>query len=1443
MPIAKNTKISSDFNRITISLASPEQILNRSNGEVLKPETINYRTYKPEKDGLFCERIFGPVKDYECHCGKYKRIRYKGIICDRCGVEVTEKKVRRERMGHIQLVVPVAHIWYFRTLPSKIGYLLGLTSKKLDQIIYYERYVVINPGVMEKEGIQRMDFLTEEEYLNILETLSKENQMLPDDDPEKFVARMGAEALEDLLSNIDLDELSYTLRQKAASETSQQRKNDALKRLKVVEAFRSANRRIQNNPEWMVVRIVPVIPPELRPLVPLEGGRFATSDLNDLYRRVIIRNNRLKRLIEIKAPEVILRNEKRMLQEAVDSLFDNTRKVNAVRSDSNRALKSLSDMLKGKQGRFRQNLLGKRVDYSGRSVIVVGPTLNLYECGLPKSMAAELFKPFVIRKLIERGIVKTVKSAKKLVDRRDPVIWDILENVLKGHPILLNRAPTLHRLGIQAFMPKLVEGKAIRLHPLVCTGFNADFDGDQMAVHVPLSNEACLEAMMLMLAGHNILHPANGTPITLPTQDMVLGVYYLTKARPGQRGEGLLFGDKEEVEIAYNENVVAKHAKVKLRMPKLDEEGNQILNENGKVVTEYIDTTVGRVLFNKIVPEKAGFVNILLTKKSMRKVIAQIFLRTGLVATVKFLDDLKSLGFIEAFRGGLSFSLKEVIIPEEKDILISNAEGKIDEVMMNYNMGLITENERYNQVIDIWTHTNSKLTETLMTQLKDDRDGFNNIFMMFHSGARGSKEQIRQLGGMRGLMAKPQKSLKGSAGEIIENPILANFKEGLSVLEYFISTHGARKGLADTALKTADAGYLTRRLVDVAQDVIITEVDCGTLRGVSVTALKENEDVIQPLSDRILGRVALNDVFDPLTGELIVAAGEDFTETISKKIETDTTIEEVEIRSVLTCESKKGVCAKCYGRNLALGRLVEVGEAVGVIAAQSIGEPGTQLTLRTFHVGGTAQRIMASSQLLAKFAGKLELENVKFVEREEKGELKKIVISRAGKLKILDDKSRILFSNKVPYGSYLHTEDNVDVEKGQLLCNWDPYNSLIISEYDGKIKLEDVHEGLTFLEDIDEQTGHREKVIIDSRDKTINPTIIITDKEGNELRSYNLPVGAHLIVEDQEEVLAGQTMVKIPRSGGGTADITGGLPRVTELFEARNPSNPAVVSAIEGVVRLGGIKRGNREVFITSPDGSDERKYLISLNKHILVHDGDYVMSGEMLSDGAITPKDILSIKGPSAVQSYIVNEIQEVYRMQGVPINDKHIEVIVRQMMQKVEIVDAGDTIFLEKEVVNKISFQEENDWIFDKMVVDESGGSESLKPGQIVSQRKLRDENSNLRRKDQPLVSARKARPAVCKPVLMGITRASLGTKSWLSAASFQETTKVLSEAAISAKTDDLGGLKENVIVGHLIPAGTGLRKYQDIVVGDMEEYQARIEREKMHSDARSAAGAVAD
>ncbi len=1426
MSYKKDNKIKSNFTQITISLSSPEAILERSSGEVLKPETINYRTYKPERDGLFCERIFGPVKDYECHCGKYKRIRYKGIVCDRCGVEVTEKKVRRERMGHISLVVPVAHIWYFRSLPNKIGYLLGLPTKRLDLIIYYERYVVVQAGVKATDGINYLDFLTEEEYLDILDTLPKENQYLDDKDPNKFVAKMGADALEDLLSRLDLDQLSYTLRHAAATETSQQRKNEALKRLNVVEAFRQANENIPNRPEWMIIKIVPVIPPELRPLVPLEGGRFATSDLNDLYRRVIIRNNRLKRLIEIRAPEVILRNEKRMLQEAVDSLFDNSRKVNAVKTEGNRALKSLSDILKGKQGRFRQNLLGKRVDYSARSVIVVGPTLKLHECGLPKDMAAELFKPFIIRKMIERGVVKTVKSAKKIVDRKDPIVMDILENVLKGHPVLLNRAPTLHRLGIQAFQPKLVEGKAIQLHPLVCTAFNADFDGDQMAVHVPLGNAAILEAQVLMLASHNILNPANGTPITVPSQDMVLGLYYMTKGRktePGHiiKGEGSSFYSPEEVIIAYNEGQIDLHAWIKVKVN---------VRENGEIINRLLDTTVGRVLFNVVAPVETGFINELLTKKSLRDIIGDIVKETGMARAARFLDDIKELGFTMAFRGGLSFNLQDLTIPEVKLTLIAAAHKEVEEVSGNYNMGFITNNERYNQVIDIWTRTNSKVTDTLMKQLATDNQGFNSVYMMLDSGARGSKEQIRQLCGMRGLMAKPQKS--GSGGEIIENPILSNFKEGLNVLEYFISTHGARKGLADTALKTADAGYLTRRLHDVAQDMIISDVDCGTLRGIITSALKDNEDIVEPLYDRILGRHSVHDVYDPLNNELIVRAGAEFNEAIARRIE-ESAIEDVEIRSVLACEAKRGVCSTCYGRNLATGKTVQNGEAVGVIAAQSIGEPGTQLTLRTFHVGGTASNIAAESQIVAKFSGILEFENIRTVKyklpsnaSEENVALAingslDVVLGRSGEIRVIEPGTgKTIMTNNIPYGAFLYVNDGQKVEKGAKLCSWDPYNAVIISEFSGKVEFEAVEESITFREELDEQTGHREKVIIDSRDKTKNPSIRVLDKEGNTQRQYNIPVGAHIVVDNHLMAQTGEVLVKIPRSAGKTRDITGGLPRVTELFEARNPSNPAVVTEIDGFVTLGGVKRGNRECSIESRDG-DRKKYLVPLSKHILVQDNDFVKAGMPLSDGSITPSDILSIKGPAAVQEYLVNGIQEVYRLQGVKINDKHFEVIVHQMMQKVIIEDPGDTKFLEKDAVDKLDFMAENDFIYDKKVVTESGSSTTLKAGQIVSVRKLRDENSMLKRKDQQLVEARDAIPATSSPILQGITRASLGTKSFMSAASFQETTKVLNEAAINGKTDRLLGLKENVIVGHLIPSGTGLRRYERIIVGSQDEY----------------------
>jgi DNA-directed RNA polymerase subunit beta' len=1411
MSFRKNKKINNDFSKITISLASPESILESSHGEVTQPETINYRTYKPEMGGLFCERIFGPVKDWECHCGKYKRIRYKGIICDRCGVEVTEKKVRRERMGHIELVVPVAHIWYFRSLPNKIGYLLGLPTKKLDQIIYYERYVVIQPGIKEEDGINRLDFLTEEEYLDIVDKLPRENQLLDDYDPKKFLARMGADALEMLLSRLKLDELSYELRHQAATDTSQQRKAEALKRLKVVEAFRDANTRVENRPQWMTIKMVPVIPPELRPLVPLDGGRFATSDLNDLYRRVIIRNNRLKRLIDIKAPEVILRNEKRMLQEAVDSLFDNSRKVNAVRSDGNRALKSLSDMLKGKQGRFRQNLLGKRVDYSGRSVIVVGPELKLHECGLPKDMAAELFKPFIIRKLIERGIVKTVKSAKKIVDRKDPVVWDILENVLKGHPVLLNRAPTLHRLGIQAFQPKLIEGKAIQLHPLVCTAFNADFDGDQMAVHVPLGQEAIVEASVLMLSSHNILNPSNGAPITVPSQDMVLGLYYLTKGRKGEKGEGKTFYSAEEVIIAFNEGKISKHAIVKVRVKTKDK-------KTGEISLKLMETVAGRVIFNEVVPEEVGFVDELLTKKKLQTIIADVFKYAGQAKTAKFLDDIKEIGFQMAYKGGLSMGLGDVKVPVEKKKLVEDAQKEVDAVWNNYMMGLITDNERYNQVIDIWTRTNTMLTNTLMKQLEEDQQGFNSIYMMMHSGARGSREQIRQLGGMRGLMAKPQKNLAGSVGSIIENPILSNFKEGLDVLEYFISTHGARKGLADTALKTADAGYLTRRLVDVAQDLVITEEDCGTLRGLKVTALKDNEDIVEALSERIVGRVTVHDIYDPITEELICGANEEITDEIAKRVE-ETSIEEIEIRSVLTCETKVGGCAKCYGRNLATGKMVQAGEAVGVIAAQSIGEPGTQLTLRTFHVGGTASNIAVDANIKAKFSGVVEFEAIRTVDTTDKDGIKgKVVMGRTGEIRILDEQGRALISNNVPYGAYLQVKDGQKVEKGEQLCFWDPYNAVILSEFDGEIEFEAIIEGITFKEESDEQTGHREKVITETRDKTKNPAILVKGK--SEQKSYNIPVGAHLAVDTKEIIKAGQVLAKIPRTMGKSRDITGGLPRVTELFEARNPSNPAVVSEIDGVVTYGGIKRGNREIFIESRDGVQKR-YMVPLSKHILVQDNDFVKAGQPLSDGAITPSDILSIKGPTAVQEYLVNEIQEVYRLQGVKINDKHIEAIVSQMMQKVEILDSGDTTFLPGEYVDKFEFREENDRVLDKKVVMESGDSNKLKVGQIVTPRELRDENSSLKRKDQKAVEVRDALSAVSRPTLQGITQASLKTESWLSAASFQETTKVLSEAAIRGKADRLMGLKENVIVGHLIPAGTGQRRLNNLIVGSEEEY----------------------
>ena len=1410
MSISKDNKTNNGYSRISIGLASPEEILAQSSGEVLKPETINYRTYKPERDGLFCERIFGPVKDYECHCGKYKRIRYKGIVCDRCGVEVTEKKVRRERMGHISLVVPVVHIWYFRSLPSKIGYLLGIPSKKLEAIIYYERYVVINAGAAAEQGIERLATLSEKEYLDVLAALPKGNQALDDSDPNKFVAQMGAEAIYTLLKTVDLDSMSYALRHKASTETSQQRKSEALKCLNVIESFRASEGK--NKPEWMVLNVIPVIPPELRPLVPLDGGRFATSDLNDLYRRVIIRNNRLKRLIEIKAPEVILRNEKRMLQEAVDSLFDNSRKSNAVKNESNRALKSLSDSLKGKQGRFRQNLLGKRVDYSARSVIVVGPELKMHEMGIPKDMAAELYKPFVIRKLIERGIVKTVKSAKKIIDRKDPVIWGILENVIKGHPVLMNRAPTLHRLGIQAFQPKLIEGKALQLHPLACTAFNADFDGDQMAVHLPLGNAAILEAQILMLGSHNILNPANGAPITVPSQDMVLGLYYITKERPGSLGEGLSFYGPEEAIIAYNEKRADLHAKVKVMVDTVD--------ENDVPVRKIVDTTVGRVLFNQVVPKEVGYLNEVLTKRSLRDIIGLVMKKSGAARTSQFLDDIKALGYRMAFQGGLSFNLDAVIIPEEKESLVNEGYERVEEVMESYNMGLITNNERYNQIIDIWTNINMKLTKTVLDHLTNDQQGFNPVYMMLDSGARGSKEQIRQLSGMRGLMAKPQKS-GAEGGQVIENPILSNFKEGLSVLEYFISTHGARKGLADTALKTADAGYLTRRLVDVAQDVIITEEDCGTLRGLTATAIKRNEDVVQTLKERILGRTTVHDVYNPHTGEMIVAAGEEITESVADAIDA-AGIESVEIRSVLTCESRNGVCAKCYGRNLATGRMVQKGEVVGVIAAQSIGEPGTQLTLRTFHVGGVAGGVATDNSIVSRYEGRIEIDELRVVKsKSDDGKEINMVISRLAELRIVDERTGIvLYTHNLPYGSMLYMNDGDTVKKGDLICEWDPYNAVIISEYDGKVAFENVIEGVTYRDEFDEQTGFREIVITESRDKTKNPVIRILNKQGEEQKQYNLPVGAHIVVKENASVKAGEILIKIPRAVGKAGDITGGLPRVTELFEARNPSNPAVVSEIDGEVSFGKIKRGNREIVITSKLG-DVKRYLVPLSRQILVQENDYVRAGMPLSDGAVTPSDILAIQGPTKVQEYIVNEVQEVYRMQGVKINDKHFEVIVRQMMNKVQIEDPGDTRFLEEQIVDKWDFMAVNDELYDKVVVTDAGDSETMKPGMMITLRKLRDENSMLKRKDLKPVEVRDVIPATSNQVLQGITRAALQTSSFMSAASFQETTKVLNEAAILGKVDPLEKLKENVICGHLIPAGTGLRDYDNIVVGSQAEY----------------------
>ncbi|WP_262279212.1 DNA-directed RNA polymerase subunit beta' [Hallella absiana] len=1427
MAFKKDTKVKNNFTKITISLASPETIKENSYGEVTKPETINYRTYKPERDGLFCERIFGPTKDYECACGKYKRIRYKGIVCDRCGVEVTEKKVRRERAGHIELVVPVAHIWYFRSLPNKIGYLLGLPTKKLDQVIYYEKYIVIQPGILEgqkdAEGVEdlngshKLDLLSEDEYLDIIDNkIPENNDMLDDADPSKFIAKMGAEAILDLLKQIDLDKLSYELRDRANSDSSQMRKTEALKRLQVVEAFRGS--KDVNKPEWMIMKIIPVIPPELRPLVPLDGGRFATSDLNDLYRRVIIRNNRLKRLIEIKAPEVILRNEKRMLQEAVDSLFDNSRKASAVKSESNRPLKSLSDSLKGKQGRFRQNLLGKRVDYSARSVIVVGPELKMGECGLPKLMAAELYKPFIIRKLIERGIVKTVKSAKKIVDRREPVIWDILENVMKGHPVLLNRAPTLHRLSVMAFQPKMIEGKAIQLHPLACTPFNADFDGDQMAVHLPLSNEAVLEAQILMLQSHNILNPANGAPVTVPSQDMVLGLYYITKIRPGAKGEGQTFYGPEEAIIALNEKRVDEHAQVKCLVDDIDEKGNPIRH--------IVETTVGRIIVNEIIPKEIGFFNGVISKKTLRKLIADVIKHVGMDRACTFLDGVKNLGYRMSYLAGLSFNLDDIIVPEEKAEIVKRGQDEVDEVKANFDMGLITDKERYNEVINAWTHVNNDLKKAVMKHMTEADQGFNAVFMMLDSGARGSADQIAQLAGMRGLMAKPQKA--GAEGNsIIENPILNNLKEGMSVQEYFIASHGARKGLADTAMKTADAGYLTRRLVDVSHDVIITEDDCGTLRGLECRALKEGDEVVSTLAERILGRVSVHDVINPHTSEIIVKAGEEITEAKAQAVE-DAGIEMVEIRSVLTCESKKGVCRKCYGRNLATSKMVQLGEAVGVIAAQAIGEPGTQLTLRTFHSGGIAENAAANASITSKYAAKLKFEGLRTVPFVDKSDESnpvecQMVVSRLAEVQFVDPDTDINMATlTVPYGSSLFFKDGDLVKKGDVVCKWDPFNAVIVSEYAGKLQFDNVIEGATFKTETDETSGMTERIITESKDHNVIPTVHVVDENGQVLGTYNFPVGGHIAnIEDGQVIETGTTLVRIPRAVFNAGGITGGLPRVTELFEARNPTNPAVVSEIDGEVTMGKLKRGNQEIIITSKTG-DQRKYLVPLSRQILVQEHDAVRAGTALSDGEITPGDILAIKGPTAVQEYIVNEVQNVYRLQGVKINDKHFEIIVRQMMRKVRIDDPGDTTFLEQDLVDKLDFADENDRIWGKKVVIDEGDSENLHKGQIVTVRKLRDENSSLKRRDLKTVTVRDAVPATSTQVLQGITRAALGTKSFMSAASFQETTKVLNEAAIRGKVDNLEGMKENVICGHLIPAGTGMRQWDKIIVGSKEEYE---------------------
>jgi len=1344
--MGKNT----DFNAIRIQLASPERIRSWSFGEVTKPETINYRSFKPERDGLFCERIFGPVKDWECQCGKYKRIRFRGVVCDRCGVEVTQAKVRRDRMGHIELAVPVVHIWFLKSLPSRISYLLDVSVRSIERVIYYEAYVIIDPG---NSGKEVGDILTDEEYREL------EEQEL------EFEVDMGAGAVKKLLSMLDIAELSANLRAQVKIETSAQQKQEALKRLKVVEAFRQSS----NNPQWMILDVIPVIPPDLRPLVPLEGGRFATSDLNDLYRRVINRNNRLKKLIEIKAPDVILKNEKRMLQEAVDALFDNGRRTRAVRGDGNRALKSLSDLLKGKQGRFRQNLLGKRVDYSGRSVIVVGPELKIHQCGLPKSMALELFKPFIIKKLNQRDEKTTIKHAKKLVERQSPEVWDILDDLTKDHFVLLNRAPTLHRLGIQAFLPVLVEGKALQLHPLVCAAFNADFDGDQIAVHLPLSFEAQIEANVLMLASNNILSPASGKPIVVDKpQCIALGCYFLTKTSSDTLGEGKIFSNSEEGKLAYESGVIKLNSRIKIRI-------------EGKV----IETTIGRITFNDIMPEGMAFLNKTIDAKVMKKIVADSFRIYGRRITVEFLDKLKNLGFRYATYSGISIGMGDVIIPDEKYKLVEDANDRINDIREKYNAGVISDGERANQTIDEWSHTTARVAQTVFESLRQAEDGFNPLYVMADSGARGSQDQIKQLAGMRGLMQKPQKKITGGYGDFIETPITANFREGLSVLEYFISTHGSRKGLADTALKTAEAGYLTRRLVDVAQDCIVIEEDCGTINGIEMTALKEGEQIVEHLGDRVFGRIPLEDVIDPQTDDIICHDGELINEAMAKKIN-ESTIDTILIRSVLTCESIRGVCSQCYGLNLAKGTLVHIGEAVGVIAAQSIGEPGTQLTLRTFHIGGAGSRLTEQSEIKVKKGGKVVFdENIITVAYDENI---KVVTSRNGEIIVEDGTGRVVSTYMVPYGSRLMVNNGDMIDDGDTIYTWEPNHTLVVTDVAGTARFENIKEGLTFRFEIDSETGHKQRFVVDQRNRSLTPHIDIIDRDGEKLRTYYLSVGSRIMIEDNDELKAGETLAMIQNERFKTRDITSGLPRVAELFEARKPKDPAIISEIDGVVEIGGLVRGSRKVFVKG-ENEFTRDYLIPYGKHLLVFDGDYVRAGERLTEGSVNPHDILKINGIHKVQEYLLNEIQEVYRLQGVKINDKHIEAIVRQMLQKVQIVDPGDTNFIQKSQIDKFTFSAVN-----KKVIDEDG------------------------------------EPATFEPLLLGITKASLFTESFVSAASFQETTRVLTEAAIQGKTDELKGLKENVIIGHLIPAGTGMRKYRNIrMVEKEDEFDEFIEAEQ--------------